>query len=256
MEVYALFEGSYSVDKSKKFLPFDPKIHDYKDRPASLFIYVQPFLIKTKHDLLVFDTGLGYTNSEGKMRIHENILALGFDPNDVTKVLMSHLHYDHAGGMVWKKPDGSMELTFPYAQYVINRGEWEAAFSTETLSSYRTDIFDFVQRNADIVYVESEGTLCPEISYAHTGGHTINHQVFWVEEEGKKVFFGGDVLPEPEELIKNFIAKYDYDGRATRDMREAFGIQAAKEGWTCLFYHAKTKAIAQVAYENETFRIV
>ena len=57
MKATALHEGSYSVDVSKKFLPFDPAVHHSKDRPASLFIYVQPFIVQTKNDLIVIDTG-------------------------------------------------------------------------------------------------------------------------------------------------------------------------------------------------------
>jgi hypothetical protein len=58
-------------------------------------------------------------------------------------------------------------------------------------------------------------------------------------EEGEKVFFGGDELPEPEQLIRKFIAKYDMDGRKAMELREEYGKKAAEEGWTCLFYHAK-----------------
>ena len=56
MQVHTLFEGTYSVDATKKFVPFDPAIHHFKDRPASLFINVQPFLVELKNDLILFDT--------------------------------------------------------------------------------------------------------------------------------------------------------------------------------------------------------
>ena len=100
MKAFALHEGSYSVDSSKTFIPFDPAIHKPKDRPASLFIYVQPFLVETKNDLIVLDTGLGFHNHAGELIIHENIRRAGYDPQDVSLVLMSHLHFDHSGGMI------------------------------------------------------------------------------------------------------------------------------------------------------------
>ena len=59
VRAYSLYEGSYSVDKSKKFIPFDPKKDDPKDRPGSLFIHVHPFLVETKGGLVLLDTGLG-----------------------------------------------------------------------------------------------------------------------------------------------------------------------------------------------------
>jgi glyoxylase-like metal-dependent hydrolase (beta-lactamase superfamily II) len=128
LKAFALYEGSYSVDNSKTFIPFDPAIHNPKDRPASLFIYVQPFLVETGNDLIILDTGLGFHNAQGELIIHENIRNAGYDPSDVSLVLMSHLHFDHAGGMV-NNADGKVSLSFPNAEYVIQRGEWEAAYS-------------------------------------------------------------------------------------------------------------------------------
>lgn len=254
MKALALYEGSYSVDNSKTFLPFDPAIHNPKDRPASLFIYVQPFLLQTKNDLIIFDAGLGFRNENNKLIIHENVKKAGFDPGDVTLVLMSHLHYDHTGGMI--DDDGtSVSLSFPNAEYVIQRGEWESAYSKPS-RSYKTEIFDFVQRSGSVHFVEGNGKLNDQISYELTGGHCEFHQVFLVEEDNETIFFGGDILPEPEQLLRKFMAKYDFDGRKAMELRQEYGIRAAEGNWDCLFYHAKSKAIAKVGYEKEAFRIV
>ena len=123
MQVHTLFEGTYSVDATKKFIPFDSAIHSFKDRPASLFINVQPFLVELKNDLILFDTGLGFSDDHGELILHKNIRNAGFDPTDVTKVLMSHLHYDHSGGLVVER-NGKLEPSFPGAEHVINRQEW------------------------------------------------------------------------------------------------------------------------------------
>jgi glyoxylase-like metal-dependent hydrolase (beta-lactamase superfamily II) len=254
LQVFTLHEGSYSVDISKKFIPFDPAKDNPKDRPASLFIHVQPFLIKLNDTLILCDAGLGYSNEKGELHLHNNIKKAGFEPEDVKMVLMSHLHFDHSGGMVHHHQN-QMELSFPDATYVIQRGEWESAFSS-TSSSYRTDIFDFLQRNAQIELIEGTGKLTNEINYQLTGAHCPYHQVFLIDDGTEKVFFGGDVLPEPEELIRKFIAKYDFDGRKAMELREEFGKQAAAENWKCLFYHAKSKAQAYVKLDGDQFRII
>ena len=96
MKIFALGEGSYSVDATKKFIPFNPETDNFRERPASLFIHVNPFLVKTDHDLIVLDTGLGYKNNQDELFIHQHIRNAGFEPEDVSLVLMSHLHYDHS----------------------------------------------------------------------------------------------------------------------------------------------------------------
>jgi len=254
LKVHTLYEGSYSVDATKKFAPFNPETDSPKDRPASLFIHVQPFLVELNNSLILLDTGLGYSDEQGKLILHKNIIKAGFNPDDVELVLMSHLHFDHAGGMI-HKVDGAVELSFPNATYVIQRGEWEGAF-TNISSSYKPQIFEFLQRNAQLHIVENSGQLTENIYFELTGGHTPFHQTFLISEGSEKVFFGGDVLPEPEELLRKFIAKYDYDGRRSMELRTEYGIKAAAENWNCLFYHGKKKATGFVQYQDGQFKII
>ena len=254
MKVHTLYEGSYSVDATKNFVPFNPETDSPKDRPASLFIHVQPFLVELNNSLILLDTGLGYSDEDGQLILHKNIIKAGFNPDDVELVLMSHLHFDHAGGMI-HKVDGDIELSFPNATYVIQRGEWEGAF-TNASSSYKPQIFEYLQRNAQLNIIENAGQLTENIYFELTGGHTPYHQTFLISEGSEKVFFGGDVLPEPEELLRKFIAKYDYDGRRSMELRTEYGIKAAAEHWNCLFYHGKKKATGFVQYQDGQFKIV
>ncbi|MBC7916058.1 MAG: MBL fold metallo-hydrolase [Pyrinomonadaceae bacterium] len=254
MKIHALYEGSFSVDSTKKFLPFNPQIHNPKDRPASLFVFVQPFILETSNSLIVFDAGLGFKNEAGELIIHENIRKAGYDYRDVDYLLMSHLHFDHSGGMVYEN-DGRMELTFPNAEYVIQREEWESAFSSPS-RSYRTEIFEVVQRSGSIHFIEGNGQLAGGIGYELTGGHSEFHQVFLVEEQGEKIFFGADILPEPEQLLRKFKAKYDFDGAKSMELREKYGKLAVENNWTCLYYHAKSQAISKVAEQDGGFKII
>jgi glyoxylase-like metal-dependent hydrolase (beta-lactamase superfamily II) len=253
LKAIALYEGSYSVDATKKFIPFDSSMHKASERPASLFIFIQPFLIKTSKDLILIDTGLGYSNENGNFILHENIRKAGYQPEDVTKVLMSHLHFDHSGGMVYDK-NGDLTVSFPAAEYFIQRGEWENAYS-KTSSSYKTEIFDVMQRSGQVNFLDGDGTINDEISYEVTGGHTEFHQVFYVKENEETYFFGGDIAPEPEQFQRKFIAKYDLDGRRSMELRAEYAEKAIKGNWICLFYHAKSKAIAKVKSRGDQILI-
>lgn len=251
MEIFVLGEGSYSVDASKKFIPFDPQVDDPKSRPASLFIHVNPFLVKMGSDLILLDAGLGYKDTRDELLLHQHIRNAGFDPDEVTLVLMSHLHYDHSGGLIVEQ-HGRMEPSFPQAEYVFQKGEWETALAGKS-SSYKAPIFQALERSANITLVEGSGQFRPGMRYELSGGHCPFHQVWWLDDGTDKVFFGGDELPEPEQLIRRFIAKYDYDGRKAMQLREEYGKIAAAEGWKCLFYHAKAGAVGTIRQENDGF---
>jgi glyoxylase-like metal-dependent hydrolase (beta-lactamase superfamily II) len=253
MEIYALGEGSYSVDATKKFIPFNPEIDNPKDRPASIFIHVSPFLVKTSSDLILFDTGLGYQNTSGELIIHQHIREAGFEPEEVSLVLMSHLHYDHSGGLV-RQHNGKLQASFIRAEHVIQKKEWEVALQGKS-SSYHKEIFEALDKTANINFVNGDGVLKDGIRFELSGGHSIYHQVFYIEDGEDKCFFGGDELPEPEQLIRKFVAKYDFDGRKAMALREQYGKMAAEEGYTCLFYHAKKLSVGNVIYVDNAFKV-
>ena len=99
MRIIPLSEGSFTIDKTKLFVPFDENKDELQERSkGSLLVEVQPFVVVTSKDVLLLDTGLGFSQN-GKMQIHQNMINAGIDPSSITKVLLSHLHKDHAGGV-------------------------------------------------------------------------------------------------------------------------------------------------------------
>lgn len=245
MQVFALKEGCFSVDATKRFIPFDSTIHQAKDRPASLFIHVNPFLVKTRNHLILFDSGLGFDDELGTSTLQHHIRQLGFDPADVDLVLMSHLHNDHTGGLVHHGV-----LTFPKAIHVMQKADWEHAISHPY---YEKERLDTIGRFAKIAFVNGVGHFDNGLSYELTGGHCPFHQVWKIEEDGETIFFGGDILPEPEQLLRKFLAKYDFEPQKALELRLSYGEKAANEQWKCLFYHAKTTPIGTVKFQDGQF---
>jgi len=238
MEILPLSEGSFTVDASRQFIPFDPVKDVLTDRPkGSLLVEVQPFAIRTSKDVLILDTGLGFTLPDGTLQIHANLLQHGIHPAQVTKVLLTHLHKDHAGGI--SKEDRLLKqrgLSFPEATYVVHKNEFEEALSHPG-RSYRMDDVESLKESRQLLLVEGEGRLDGGIFYKWTGGHSPWHQVFWIRESDEVVFFGGDVAPQLIQLKNRFITKYDADGRLAADLRTSWWKQGQEEGWTFLFYH-------------------
>jgi glyoxylase-like metal-dependent hydrolase (beta-lactamase superfamily II) len=235
MKIIPLSEGAFTVDKSKLFVPFNVGNDDLQKRNAgSLLVEVQPFALVTPEDVLVLDTGLGFENN-GILQIHQNLMNAGINPGEVTKVLMSHLHKDHAGGISQNKL-GSREPAFPNATYYIQKQELEFAFS-KGFPSYITEELECLKNFSNLVLLEGNGVIDGYIKYELTGAHCPYHQVFWIVDGDETVFFGADVAPQLQQMKNRFVAKYDYDGKKCMELRQQWWKQGEEEKWTFLFYH-------------------
>jgi glyoxylase-like metal-dependent hydrolase (beta-lactamase superfamily II) len=242
MRIIPMSEGAFTVDKTKQFISFNPDVDDLQKRAGgSLLVEIQPFLVTTEKDVLLLDTGLGF-DENGELKIHQLMKNAGINPNSVTKVLMSHLHKDHVGGMSRKLPDGSRVASFPQAIYYVQQRELEYAFEKGS-PSYETEPFTFLEHFSNLVKLEGSGLIDGYIRYELTGGHCPFHQVFHIESEGQHAFFGGDVAPQMNQMKTRYVAKYDYDGRKCMELRQRWWEQGEKEGWSFLFYHDIKNAV-------------
>lgn len=235
MKIIPLSEGTFTVDKTKLFVPFNE--HDeLQNRPAgSLLVEIQPFVVITSQDVLLLDTGLGFkVNSE--LQIHQNLRANGIEPSSVTKVLLTHLHKDHAGGLT-EHSDGQRRLSFEHAQYYVQEREMNFAFE-KGFPSYIAEELQPLQRSSQVTLLkENSGVIDDYISYQVTSAHSAYHQVFHIRSQNEIIFFGGDDAPQLQQMKHRFVAKYDYNGKRTMELRKTWWEQGRKEKWTFLFYH-------------------
>jgi len=234
MKIIPLSEGSFTVDQTKKFVPFQLDKDDLQERTkGSLLVEIQPFAVVTSKDILVLDTGLGFADENNQLQIHKNLSLNGINPSDVTKVLLSHLHKDHSGGIAF--PDKNT-LSFENATYYINRKEWDYAFQ-KGFPSYVAEDFLCLDGHKQLKFTDGNGNIDDYIHYELSGAHSPYHQVFMIDEMDEKIFFGGDVAPQLQQMKNRFKAKYDYDGAEAMELRIEWWKLGEMEKWTFLFYH-------------------
>ena len=237
MRIIPLSEGIFTIDKSKIFVPFDVSKDELQARSSgSLLVEVQPFVVITGKDVLLLDTGLGFMQ-HGEMQLHKNLKANNINPSDVTKVLLSHLHKDHAGGVSYKDKLGHYHLSFPNAIYYVQQPEMDFAMNTG-FPSFMTEEISILEKNSQVVFLdEPEGKIDGYIHYKITGAHSPHHQVFWMEADNEIIFFGADDAPQLQQMKHRFIAKYDFNGKKAMELRRQWWEEGTKEGWIFLFYH-------------------
>lgn len=236
MKIIPLSEGTFTVDKTKQFVPFNTQTENLKDRSAgSLLVEIQPFCIVTSKDILVLDTGLGF-EVNGTLQLHQNLMDAGINPSEVTKVIMSHLHKDHSGGIGIEREGLGRRLSFPNAAYYVQQKELDYAFGKGSASYIENELLS-LKNSSQVVLLEDKGVIDDYIHYEITGAHSMYHQVIWIKEEDETIFFGGDDAPQLQQMKHKFAAKYDYDGKKAMNLRQEWWEQGQQEHWTFLFYH-------------------
>jgi glyoxylase-like metal-dependent hydrolase (beta-lactamase superfamily II) len=236
MKIIPLSEGTFTIDKTKLFIPFNEETENLQERTAgSLLLEIQPFVVVTSKDILLLDTGLGFEKN-GTLQLHQNLMNVGINPSEVTKVLLSHLHKDHAGGVGLEREGLGARLSMPSATYYVQQAELAFAFE-KGFPSFVTEELECLKNSEQVILLEGNGTIDDHIHYEITRAHSPHHQVFWIKEESETIFFGGDDAPQLQQMKHRFVAKYDFDGKKAMELRREWWEKGQKEKWTFLFYH-------------------
>lgn len=235
--IIPLSEGIFTIGFDKIFHPFNPEVDELNSRSTgSLLVEVQPFLIHLNNEFILLDTGLGFKNEQGELQIHANLRKNGIEPTQVNKVILSHLHKDHAGGIGFNNELGIHQLSFPNATYYVNKHEFEYALEKGS-PSYVIEDFEMLTHSPQVEWLDDKGKIGEFIMYEVYGGHCPYHMGIKIELPEGILFFGGDIAPQLKQLKTKYIAKYDFDGKKSMELRQQFAEQAKQEDWTFLFYH-------------------
>lgn len=243
MKIIPLKEGNFSASRTKDFtLLTDENFDTVKGIKMS----VQPFLIVTDKDYILLDAGIGWKNTDGKTVISELLEKENIKPEQITKLLLSHLHKDHIDGSIQTTEDG-FAPTFPNAEIYIQKRELAFAMENKGNPSFDFDTLEKLISLPNIVWMdEDSGKINEEISFEVAGGHTPFMQVFWIRENNETAFYGADDLPQESYLKYHLAYKSDFDGRKAMELRLEWQKKAAEDQWKILLYHDLDKAVIQI----------
>ncbi|MCC7030028.1 MAG: MBL fold metallo-hydrolase, partial [Chitinophagaceae bacterium] len=237
MKIIPLSEGVFTIGHDKIFHAFDQNTHVLNERAVgSLLVEIQPFLLQWNGRNILFDTGLGFKLPDGTLQIHHNLQQHGLAANDIHAVILSHLHKDHAGGISYENESGMQTLSFPNATYFVSKREFEYAVE-KGAPSYVTEDFEILKNAPQTEWLDEKGSIYGLISYEEDGGHCPYHTSFLLAGEGEHIFYGGDVVPQLKQLKIKYVAKYDYDGKRSMELRQQYAERGKQAHWKFLFYH-------------------
>jgi glyoxylase-like metal-dependent hydrolase (beta-lactamase superfamily II) len=220
-------------------------------------------LIETPAGRVLVETGIGERlDAKGvAMRAYEGpaivpaLNVAGFRPDTVDVVAMSHLHFDHAGGLLLA--DG--RRAFPRATIVAQRAEWEVALgdNPRVAASYIQAELELVREWGAEGWANGEREILPGVSVVPTGGHSMGHQAVLVRgggAGGRTLAFFGDLLMRPWAANPRWVTSFD-DFPLDSVVRKAeLFAQAADEGWIVALSHECAQPIGRLVRDRDRFR--
>ncbi|MFN1834090.1 MBL fold metallo-hydrolase [Balneola sp. MJW-20] len=254
-EVEQLSEGIFEIFEDGDIRKTDPDhIEDSSEdellRSSSSFVGIDPVLIRDgKHNILI-DTGLGWgldhrSHFENTSNLKTNLDIFGLSPDDITHVVLSHLHFDHSAGSTYVDGESRTQVTMPYANYFIQKKEWYFALEqmehpTDVIGAgYNLDeLYKLMAEEKLVMITDASFELIPGIKLIRTGGHTPGHQIVKIEDQGETAYYLGDLVPTEFHLNQYSMRKMDIDPLQAKKAKTLILRQALEENAYLLFYHS------------------
>ncbi len=260
--------GTFRTDAGAIFGPvprilWDRLVTDEIDGENRLLQALNCLLVETPSGRVLVETGIGdrLDDKARAMRGYDGpwivpaLETAGFPPESVDVVAMSHLHFDHAGGLL--RADG--ERAFPHATIVAQRAEWEIALgdNPRLVASYVQPELTLVKVWGAQGWVDGERELLPGVSVVPTGGHSMGHQAIIVRGgggSGRVLAFFGDLFMRPWGANPRWVTAFDDFPLDSVARKVELFAQAVDEDWTIVLSHEPRHPIGRLVRDRDRFR--
>lgn len=249
MQLYLIESGNFKLDGGAMF-GVVPKTIWQRTNPADeqnrIDLAARCLLIASGNRLILVDTGMGDKQSEkffshyglyGDATLEKSILAAGFHPDQITDVLLTHLHFDHVGGAIVRDAKGGYQTRFKHATYWTHQAHWNWAMQPNA-----RERASFLEEN--LVPLEASGQLCFLTESHHFpfelrffDGHTEKQVLPLITYKGRKIFYTGDLIATAGHLPVPYVMGYDTRPLITLTEKAAFLEEAVQNDYLLLFEH-------------------
>ncbi|TXI82453.1 MAG: MBL fold metallo-hydrolase [Crocinitomicaceae bacterium] len=256
MKIYPLNTGNFKLDGGAMF-GVVPKTMWSKTNPADQNNMcdwsMRSMLIEDGDRLILIDAGIGDKQSEkffshyylfGDDSLQGNLKALGFSPDDITDVFLTHLHFDHCGGAIrWNKDRTGFEPVFKNAIYwsTENHWQWATVPNAREKASFLSENILPIQESGQLKFVERTGdftkNVFPNFDVLFVDGHTESMMIPHIQYKGKTIVFMADLLPSVGHIPLPYVMGYDTRPLLTLSEKEKFLHTATSENFILFLEH-------------------
>ncbi len=270
MQLHTIDAGNFKLDGGAMF-GVVPKSFWNKMNPAdenNLCSWaMRCLLIEDGNQLILIDTGMGnkqeakwqsYYYRHGEGELVKSIREKGYSENDVTDVILSHLHFDHCGGAVkWNSDRTKFVMTFPNARYWTHSAHLEIALKPnqrEKATFFKENILP-MQEAGQLYFVDKVEKPFENIQILTADGHTEKMLMPLVSYKEKEILFIADTIPSHAHIPVPYVMGYDVRPLQTMEEKASLLTQAIEKDWLLFFDHDPQFECANVQLTDKGIKV-
>jgi len=268
LDLAIISDGSFYQDAGAVFgivprVMWEPYAGRLDDRHR-MSLALNSVVLRSQGKLVLIETGVGdkpRTARDNSTPLEQgNLLqelaALGIRPEDIDVVINTHLHFDHCGWNT-RYVDGQLALTFPNAEYVIMRGEWEAAQhpNERTRATYLAENLAPLAGSDHLHLIDGEHRVTDEITVVPTPGHSEGHASVVLASGGETAVYIGDMAQAVVQLERTaWVSSFDILPLVSMETKKALMERAIREGSVIISVHAPFPGLGRMTLTEQNFR--
>ena len=270
-KVYALETGFFSLDGGA-MMGSVPKVLWEKTNPPDsknrIELALRCLLVDDGENVVLIESGIGTKNSEkfikmfdirmGKYSLSNELSKYGYSYENITHMVLTHLHFDHAGGAVLYDENNNLVPAFPNAKYYISEKNWDAGLnpSPRDRASYIKENYILLKEYGQLELVPENSNIIDGIDTYTVNGHTYGQQLIKISDNNDTLVFCSDLIPLESHLKLPWIMGYDLNAALTLKEKKEFLDLAYKNNWLLFFYHDPKTIAVRIKKAEKYYEVV
>jgi glyoxylase-like metal-dependent hydrolase (beta-lactamase superfamily II) len=268
MEIHLINTGFFKLDGGAMF-GVVPKSLWQRTNPAdenNLCNWaLRSLLIKDGDRAILVDNGIGYKQSEmffrhyylhGDDSLSKSLSKIGMNEDDITDMMLTHLHFDHCGGSIKYEGD-KLVPTFRNANYWSNKDHWQWATepNPREKASFLSENILPMQESGHLNFLELEGQKDLPFDIIFVDGHTEKQMLPKINYKGHTLVFVADLLPSVGHIPLPYVMGYDTRPLLTMKEKAEFLAEAADNNYVLLFQHDPVNECCTVKHTEKGVKV-
>lgn len=259
-KIKVIHAGFFALDGGAMF-GIIPKLLWSKNNPPDevnrIKLATRLLLLQSENKKILIDTGMGdkwddkskniYSIQQENNSLLKSLLSEGIKPDEITDVILTHLHFDHTGGSTILD-NGKLLPTFPNANYHVQKKNYEWAINPtdRDKGSYIKDNFEPLAKEGVLKLIDDQNHFDDDISFIIINGHTFSQQLIKVSDSSNNLLYCCDLFPTYSHIRLPYIMGYDLQPLVTYQEKKYILNKAVSENWKLFFEHDPQYAFATV----------